>query len=196
MRLGLKGLLLTTEMSVVGEAEDGEGAVAQAQALRPDLVVLGLNLVGEPDGIEICQRMKALPDPPRVLVHAAHDFADDVASCLLAGADGFVHKGVCHGRLLEAIRRVAAGGRVWLPGERVGEPRTRLDTAPGGVALTPKEREVLAQIVRNRSNAEIARRLYLSITTVKTHVRSILRKFGAESREDLFQPVDPEGSEL
>jgi DNA-binding NarL/FixJ family response regulator len=196
MRLGLKGLLLTTEMSVVGEAEGGEVAIELAEALRPDLVVLGLNLIGEPDGVEVCQRMKALPDPPRVLVHTAYNFADDVASCLLAGADGFVHKSVGHGRLLEAMRRVAAGARVWMPGERVGEPRSRIDTVPSGVELTPKEREILAQMVRDRSNAEIARRLYLSITTVKTHVRSILRKFGAKNREDLFRPTGPRGSEL
>jgi NarL family two-component system response regulator LiaR len=196
MRLGLKGLLLATEMSVVGEAEDGEGAVGLAEALRPDLVVLGLNLAGEPDGIEVCRELKVLPLPPRVLVHTAYNFADDVASCLLAGADGFVHKSVGHGRLLEAMRRVAAGARVWMPGERVGEPRSRIDAAPGGVELTPKEREILAQLVRGHPNAEIARRLYLSLPTVKTHVRSILRKFGARSREDLLRPVGPEGSEL
>jgi DNA-binding NarL/FixJ family response regulator len=196
MRLGLKGLLLTTEMSVVGEAEDGKGAVELAETLKPDLVVLGLNLTGEPDGVEVCQRMKSLPDPPLVLVHTAYNFADDVASCLLAGADGFVHKSVGHGRLLEAMRRVAAGARVWMPGEKVGEPRSRIDAAPSGVELTPKEREVLAQMARGHSNAEIARRLYLSLPTIKTHVRNILRKFGAKSREDLFQPAGPGGSEL
>jgi len=71
VRVGLKGLLLATEIQVVGETEDGKEAIRLAQELRPDLVILGLNLTGKVSGIETCQKIKALPNPPPILVYAA-----------------------------------------------------------------------------------------------------------------------------
>lgn len=196
MRLGLKGLLLATDVRVVGETGDGEEALRLVREARPDLVVLGLNLTGETDGIEVCRRIKDLPEPPRVLIHTAYDFTDDVWSCLLAGADGYLHKRVCCEELLEIMRRTAAGERVLSLGGAVAESRSRLGGAPGGALLTPKEREVLVLVLRRCSNAEIAETLYLSLPTVKTHLRNILRKLGAKNRRELFQTRALEASDL
>ena len=189
-RLGLKGLLLATDMQVVGETDEGEAALKLIDELAPDVVVLGLNLVGETDGITMCRKVKALPCPPRILVHTAYNWTDDVASCLLAGADSYLHKRCDCAGLLDAIRRTARGERVWHTGGRVGDPRTSLSTAPTGVKLTEKEREVVALILRRFSNERIARELYVSLATVKTHVRNVLRKFNVERREQLFEALE------
>lgn len=190
MRLGLRGLLASAEMTVVGETGDGDEALRLARERRPDLVVLGLNLTGGTDGIEACRRIKALPQPPRVLVYAAYDFAAPVSSCLLAGADCCLNKRVECEEFLDIMRRVAAGERAWPPGlaaeSGLGYGRSR-GTTPGE-RLTPKEREVLVLLLRRCSNAEIAERLYLSVPTVKTHLRNIFRKLGAKSRRDLLHP--------
>ena len=188
MRLGLKGLLLATEAQVVGESGCGEETLGLVEETAPDLVVLGLNLAEEMDGVEACRRIKALPTPPRVVVHAAHNLPEDVSSCLLAGADAFLHKSAGCGRLLDAMRRVLSGERVWLPGERVGEPRSRLLSAPGGARLTEREREILVLMLRRCTDADIARKLVVSPDTVKTHTRSVLRKLGLKARGELFRP--------
>lgn len=188
MRLGLKGLLLATEAQIVGESGCGEETVGLVEEAGPDLVVLGLNLVEEMDGVEACRRLKALPNPPRVLVHTACNLPEDVSSCLLAGADAFLHKSAGCGRLLEAMRRVLSGERVWLPGERVENPRSRLVPAPGGARLTEREREVLVLMLRRYTDADIAEKLVVSPGTVKTHARKVLRKLGFKDRSALFRP--------
>jgi DNA-binding NarL/FixJ family response regulator len=162
MRLGLQRYLGRAGVWVVGESGDGGEAFDLAREMRPDAVVLGLNLVEEPDGIELCRLLKSLPHPPRVLVHTAYNLANDVTSCFLAGADGFLHKSTDCERLLDAVRRIAVGERVWLPGGRVGEPRTRLYDTPVQERLTPREREVLALMLRRYSNTDVAEALHIS----------------------------------
>ena len=188
MRLGLKDLLQTTEMRVVGDAGAGADVLRLARERRPDLVVLGLNLTGETDGIEVCRRIKALPRPPSVLVYAAYDFADPVSSCLLAGADCCLSKRVGCDDLLDVIRLMGMGERPWPSTVKEGARSRALYGTAHGVALTSKEREVLVLLLRRCSNAEIAERLYLSVPTVKTHLRNILRKLGAKNRRDLLHP--------
>lgn len=187
MRLGIKALLLPTEMHVVGETGDGEEALRLTEELAPDLVILSLNLTGEVDGFEACRRVKSLPKAPYVLVHTTCDFTDAVSSCLLDEADCLLHKSACHTRLLDAARGATSGQRVWLPSESVGEPRACLEASPKAVLLTEKERDILTLMACGCPNKEMAKRLYLGLPTIKTHVRSILRKFGAKSREDLFR---------
>ena len=191
MRLGIKVLLNDAEdMCIINETESGEEAIQIVGKMHLDLVILGLNLVGDPDGIETCRRLKRLPEPPCLLVHTAYDFTEDVSSCLLAGADSYLHKRSCCEELLETVRRTVAGERVWTIGDGTGGSRPRPCAAPNDYRLTPKEREVLSLLLRQWSNTEIAQKLYVSLPTVKTHVRSILRKFGAKSRKELFQPLD------
>jgi two-component system response regulator DevR len=186
MRLGLKALLLATNVRVVAESDSSDEAFRLVKEGRPDLVVLGLNLTEEPDGIELCRRIKALPDPPYVLVHTAHNSEEDVSSCFLTGADSYLHKGTDLEELLDAVRRTAGGEHIWRPGERVEEPRSRIHTTPGGIPLSRREREVLALVLRHHSNAEIAQALHVSPQTAKNHVSSILKKLGVRSRKELF----------
>jgi DNA-binding NarL/FixJ family response regulator len=184
VRLGLKQLLTSTA-EVVGEAENAGDAVRLTGELRPDLVLLDLRL-GDDSGIEVCREIKTLPEAPRVLVFTAHASAEDVAGATLAGADGYLHKGVEGEQLLAALEQIHSGGRVWLlPAGNEEEAATRLRETSGGAQLTPKEREVFALVLKRRTNPEIAEELYISLYTVKNHVSSILRKLGLKSRREI-----------
>lgn len=188
-RLGIKSLLLMTDARVVGEAGDGGEALRLVEETRPDLVIMDLNLQGEVDGAEVCRRTKSVgPRPPRVLVYTSGESAEEVSSCLLAGADGCLPKRAVNEELLDAIRRAAAGERVWDLEELVASevPKSRLRPEPKDARLTPKEREVVGLMLRRYTNARIAEELHLSLPTVKTHVRNILGKLGLKSRWEIF----------
>lgn len=184
-RLGFQDLMNANGIRVVGASGDGDEALRLVEEMRPDVVVLDLNLAGETNGMEVCRQIKSLPEAPHVLVYTAYDFAEDVASCLLAGAESYVHKSTACEELLNAVRRTAAGEQVWLPGGRVREV-SYLHIAVRGIQLTPREREVLALLRRYYSNAEIAEKLHISPQTTKNHVSSILKKLGVKSRRQLF----------
>ncbi len=185
VRFGLRHLLVSAGFEVVGEAEDAAGALRLVGELRPDLVLLDLRL-GEDSGIEVCREIKALYEAPRVLVFSAHSSVEDVAGATLAGADGYLHKGVGGEELIDAVRRTVAGGRVWLlPSENEEEAAARIREASSEARLTPKEKEVFALVLTRRTNAEIAGELYISLYTVKNHVSSILRKLGLKSRREI-----------
>ncbi|MDX6380069.1 MAG: hypothetical protein QOI57_1093 [Rubrobacteraceae bacterium] len=184
VRFGLKHLLASAD-EVVGEAENATDAVWLVQDLRPDLVLLDLRL-GEDSGIEVCREIKALPGAPRVLVFTAHASVEDIAEATLAGADGYLHKGVAGDKILDAVRRTHAGQRVWLlPAENEDEAADRIRETSGEARLTPKEKEVFALVLKRRTNPEIADELYISLYTVKNHVSSILRKLGLKSRREI-----------
>lgn len=185
VRFGLRHLLVSAGFEVVGEAEDAAGALRLVGELLPDLVLLDLRL-GEDSGIEVCREIKALPEAPRVLVFSAHSSVEDVAGATLAGADGYLHKGVGGEELIDAVRRTVAGGRVWLlPSENEEAAAARVREASSEARLTPKEKEVFALVLTRRTNAEIAGELYISLYTVKNHVSSILRKLGLKSRREI-----------
>jgi two-component system response regulator DevR len=184
VRFGLKHLLASAD-EVVGEAENATDAVWLVQDLRPDLVLLDLRL-GKDSGIEVCREIKALPGAPRVLVFTAHASVEDIAGATLAGADGYLHKGVAGDKILDAVRRTHAGQRVWLlPAENEDEAADRIRETSGEARLTPKEKEVFALVLKRRTNPEIADELYISLYTVKNHVSSILRKLGLKSRREI-----------
>ena len=188
-RLGIRSLLETTaDLIPVGEAGDAEEAVRLAARLQPDLVVLDLRLVEKGDGMEVCRRMKALQNPPRVLLHSAYSRSEDLAAAAVAGADGYFHKGEEYLEFPGVVRRVCGGERVWFVDTEVG-PKPDPEMASRGPALTPKEREVFALMLKRYSNAEVGRVLYMSLPTVKTHVKHILGKMGLKSRKELFQPL-------
>ena len=188
IRLGVKLLLSSAGgIEVVGEAESAAGAVRLARNLRPDLVLLDLRL-GEGSGVEACREIKEMPDAPRVLVFTAHTAIEDVAGATLAGADGYLHKGVGGEELLGAVRRIHKGGRVWLlpaSAGSEGEAEKRLAKTSDEARLTPKEKEVFALVLKRRTNAEIASELDIILYTVKNHVSSILRKLGLKSRREI-----------
>lgn len=186
-RLGVRHVLSPGDIRIVGETGEGEEVLRLIEELRPDLVVLGLNLESDADGIEVLRRLKALPDPPRVLVYTVYNFTDDVVSCFLAGAEGFVHKSASREDLLDAARRVASGERVRILGKRVGAPRSRVRATPTGECLTDREAEIAVLMLHGFSNIEIAKKLHLGLPTVKSHVKSVLRKSGARNRWELIR---------
>jgi two-component system response regulator DevR len=174
------------DMQIVGEADTGEEALRLVRAAAPDLVVLDLNLAGKPSGIELCRRIKALPDAPYILLFTDYDLAEDVAARSSAESNGYLHKRSGTEELLDTIRRVAAGEKVWKARERLGEWGTVSHAALEDARLTPRELEVLAMKLRRRTNAEIAGALHISLNTVKHHVTSIYKKL-EKTRKDLLR---------
>jgi DNA-binding NarL/FixJ family response regulator len=181
VRQGLRSFLgLQDDMEVVGEAEDGAGAVAAVERLAPDVVVIDLVMPGV-DGVEAIRRIHAARPETRVLVLTS--YADDTKAvpAVRAGAAGYLLKDVQPAELAAAIRTVAAGGALLAPAvtarvlQEVAGPQA-------DAGLTAREREVLALLARGRSNKEIAAQLVLSEKTVKTHVSSILGKLGVADR--------------
>lgn len=187
MLLGLRTAVeLGPVTEVAGEASTAEEALDLARTLVPDLVVLDLRLRGASSGIELCREIKSLPEPPQVVVYTAYNSPKEVSSCLVSGADSYVHKGEEAPRLLEAIEDTYAGDRVWLLGGEEEAASTDLRSTADASSLTDREQQVLSLVLKRRTNARIAQELHITVPTVKTHVGNVLRKLDARSREDLF----------
>ncbi len=185
IREGLRIMLESQGIQVVGEAADGAVAISNAAALRPDVVLMDLRMPGV-DGIAATAAIVAAGTAD-VLVLTSFDEDDLVLAAIRAGAVGFLLKTTGAGPLVDAVRRVAAGEGVLDP--RVTRralaavaPDATATDPPGAQELTEREREVLAALRAGYSNARIGTRLGISVRTVKTHVSNILAKLGAESR--------------
>ena len=189
VRAGLRMILdAEADLEVVGEAGDGATAVAVIADTTPDVVLMDVRMPGM-DGIEATRRATALPDAPRVLMLTTFDLDEHVYDAVRAGASGFLLKEAPPEQLVAAIRTVAAGDRLLAPSvtSRLIERFAALPSASAGTAaayddLTPRELEVLRLVAQAKSNAEIATDLFVSETTVKTHVARILMKLGLRDR--------------
>jgi DNA-binding NarL/FixJ family response regulator len=193
LRLGFRMILSTQpDLEVVGEAGDGAQAVAMAAALGPDVVLMDVRMPVA-DGIEATRRIVGSGSAARILVLTTFDLDEYVWAALRAGASGFLLKDVQPAELVGAIRSVAEGDAVVAP--RVTRrlidafaghlPDPGAGPSPADVLLerlTGREREVLVEIARGRSNLEVAEVLSLSETTVKTHVGRLLMKLGLRDR--------------
>jgi DNA-binding NarL/FixJ family response regulator len=177
------------DIEVVGEAEDGKGAIAEAARLCPDVLVMDIQMPTL-DGIAATRAViaQALPGP-RVLVVTTFDIDEYVYEALRAGASGFLLKNAPPEDLVRAVRVIAAGDSLLSPRvtTRLIEAFARQPPAPPAPPaslneLTPREHEVLALVARGLSNAEIADRLVVSRGTVKTHVERILMKLTLRDR--------------
>jgi DNA-binding NarL/FixJ family response regulator len=188
-RLGVSVSLQETKgVEVVSEATNAEEALHLIDELRPDLVILDIELGEELEGLWLCNRLKASSDNrPQVLVYTARNSREDIAGVSLVGADGYLHKSVDCARIREAVTRMHGGERIWFLGPAEEESHTKLRAMIEQADLTPKEGEVLSLLLRRHTNAEIAEQLSLSCNTVKTHVSSILRKMALRSRQDILK---------
>ena len=176
------------DLEVVGEAEDGEQAVALVEELEPDVILLDIRMPNL-DGIEATKRIVASGSGTRILVLTTFDLDEYVYGAIRAGASGFLLKDVRPGELVDAIRVVASGNALLGPTavERLlrrfsaTTDERPMDTAAVG-SLTDREAETLRLLANGLSNAEIAATLVVSETTVKTHVSNLLRKLGVRDR--------------
>ena len=176
------------DIRVVGEASDGRDAVEAVRRARPDVVVMDIRMP-EVDGIEATRRIAAAGLPARVLVVTTFDLDEYVFAALRAGASGFLLKESKPEQLAEAVRTLAAGDALLAPPvtrrlvehfAQTAQPDERMLAALD--ELTEREREVLTLVARGLSNAEVGRAIFLSETTIKTHVSRVLEKLGLKSR--------------
>ncbi len=183
VRTGLRGMFETDPgFAVVAEAADGAAAVASVAAERPDLVLMDLQMPVM-DGVEAIRRIRALPDPPPVLVLTTYDSDTQILAAVEAGAAGYMLKDAPRETLFAAVRSAAQGGSPLAPTvaakllDRVG---SRRQGAPE--PLTSRELEVVNLVARGASNREIARNLHISEATVKTYLTRIFEKLDVADR--------------
>ncbi len=194
IRTGLRAMLEHDGgIELVGEADDGEKAVALAGRLRPDVILMDIRMPVL-DGIEATRRISRDPDldAVRVIILTTFDLDDYVYAAIRAGASGFLLKDARPEDILSAVRVVAAGDALLAPGvtrrlieEFAHRPEAAPTPGPELAALTDREREVLALVGRGLTNAEIGERLYVSPATAKTHVSHIMTKLYARDRAQL-----------
>jgi len=180
VRAGLRGLLdAAHDIEVVGEADDADSALAVVDCFAPDVVVLDLHLGDGPSGVDVLARLRSFEPRPGVLVVTVFDNDVDVEAALTAGAAGYLLKDAPEDDLPRAVREVAAGQRPLDP--RVAA-RVLGSARPGPEAPSSRELEVLAAVADGDDNAAVARRLYISQATVKSHLSSVFNKLGVTSR--------------
>jgi two-component system response regulator DevR len=189
VRFGLRSLIDSEpDMQVVGEAIDGASAIRQAEALRPDVIVMDIRM-GPLDGIEACREIRARLPEVAVLMFTSFGTDEAVMSALVAGASGFLVKNTGRDDLLRAIRALAEGHSLLDPAvtRRVTEQLVALasKSEPAEIAaLSPREREVLLRIAEGDTNRQIAERLVISEATARNHVSHVLEKLGLSRRSE------------
>jgi DNA-binding NarL/FixJ family response regulator len=190
VRVGLRKILENEpDTAVVGEASDGQDAVAVARRTRPDVVLMDIRMPVL-DGIEATRRIAAAQPATRVLILTTFGLDDYVYAALRAGASGFMLKDAPPEEIAAAVRIVASGEALLAPAvtravieEFTRTPARARPAVPRAVGdLTAREREVLDLLIRGLSNPEICRELVISEATAKTHVARILQKLGLRDR--------------
>ena len=192
LRTGFRLILASeADIEVVGEAADGETALTQVKALRPEVVLMDIRMP-RMDGVEATRRILETygDEAPRVLVLTTYDNDEYVVEALRAGASGFLLKDTPAEDLVDAVRVVHRGEAVVAPSvtkrllDRFAKhlPTTRAEAPAAHPELTEREDDVFRLLARGLSNAEIAATLVVSETTVKTHVSNLLTKLGLRDR--------------
>jgi len=176
------------DIEVVGEAEDGFEAIEAARRLLPELILMDVRMPNL-DGVEATRRLVARGTESRILILTTFDLDEYVYEAIRAGASGFLLKDVRPQELVDAVHVVARGDALLAPSITRRLLDRFAEQAPGEPApppqlesLTERELEVLKLVAKGWSNAELAEKLFLSETTIKTHVSSVLRKLGLRDR--------------
>jgi DNA-binding NarL/FixJ family response regulator len=197
------------DISVVGEAADGSEAIRLARRLRPDVSLVDIRMPGK-DGIEVTRTIAGpdVDDPLRVVIVTTFDLDEYVYGALRSGAVGFVLKGASPALLVESVRAAHAGDALispqvtvrllqrLAPAGRVGPAGFAGPAGPRRVSLSDREAEVIRAVARGGTNSEIAAELFISLSTVKSHLASIQNKLGARNRVEIAawawsQPTRP-----
>jgi DNA-binding NarL/FixJ family response regulator len=188
VRAGFRMILKAEpDIDVVGEAADGDEAITQADALKPDVVLMDIRMPSL-NGIEATREITTRSSGTRVLVLTTFDLDEYVYESLRAGASAFLVKDAKEQQLVAAIRIVADGGSLFAPSvtrrliEKFAEPARTLTAGAQLDRLTAREHEVLRLVARGFSNAEIAADLVVTEHTTKTHVASVLQKLNLRNR--------------
>jgi DNA-binding NarL/FixJ family response regulator len=192
VRTGLVMILgAQPDLEVVGEAADGLAALDLATRLRPDVLLVDIRMPGL-DGVEVTRRLAGpdVPDPMAVVVITTFDLDEYVLGALRAGARGFLLKDAGPALLVQAIHAAANGDALIAPNITRRLLATFADQAPVASVqpigpLTEREEEVLVLVARGRTNAEIAAELFVGLSTVKSHVASLMTKLGARNRVEI-----------
>ena len=196
-RDGVRVLLdAVAETEMVGEASTGEEAIALAERLQPDVVLMDLNMPGT-NGIEATRRILSASPHIRILVLTMFEDDDSVFAALRAGANGYLLKGADQEELLRALTAVGRGEAIF--GPAIAQRLLHYFAVPRSAPpqafpdLTDREREILALIAKGQSNTEIAQRLYLSQKTVRNHVSNIFTKLQVADRAQAIVRAREEG---
>lgn len=182
LRAGLRALLEQhrDEVEVVGEAATVNEAIRLSHTLRPDLVLMDLRFAGDTrTGVDATREIRNLPSPPFVLVVTNYDTDSEILRAVEAGASGYLLKDTPPPELWSAVRSAAVGSTALSP--RIASKLFARAGTPA-VALTPRELEVLSAVATGQSNRDVARTLFLSEATVKSHLVQVFNKLGVRSR--------------
>ena len=179
VRFGLVAILgRVKDFQIVGEAKDGDTAIALAKAIRPDVVIMDL-MMPHTDGAEATRQICAANPDVKILILTSYATSADIAHAIDAGASGAIVKDAENAELISAIRKVASGGSAFS-----SEIINAIEAEPATKELTKKQMEVLQSITRGLSNPDISKQLGISLNAVKQHIRAVFTKLGAANRPE------------